>query len=416
MESTKNEVVIVGGGIIGLSCAIAAAKSGAKVKVLEKGIVGFGCSYGNAGWVTPCFAMPLPMPGLLLKSIGWLFDPTSPLYIKPQFSLFMASWMTKFLTSMNEKQATAAIEVLVKISQTTLSEFKLLNEKYTSEFGFEQKGLLMLAQTPGGVNAAVDELKRTERYGVRGKILKPEDVHQTEPALKGDFAGGVHFLDEAHLEPLSAVRVLKKEAESLGVEVIEHCELLDFDFANSRLKGIYTTKGRIEADQFVLAMGAWSKEFAKKVSLSIPILGGKGYSLIFPRLKRQPQIPLMILEKKIAVTPRADSIRVAGTLELVDQDFSVTPTRVKAIYNGALRHLDLPDQARVTEVWRGLRPCTSDGVPMIGRHQQYNNIVFACGHQMLGLQTSLGTGKLVADILQNKTSDLNMKILDPNRF
>jgi D-amino-acid dehydrogenase len=258
--------------------------------------------------------------------------------------------------------------------------------------------------------------KRTEKFGVRGKILKPEDVHVTEPALKGDFAGGVHFLDEAHLEPLAAVKILRKEADSLGGEVIEQCELLDFDFSNNRLKGIYSTKGRIEADQFVLAMGAWSKEFAKKVSLSIPILGGKGYGLIFPRLKRQPKIPLMILEKKIAVTPREDSIRVAGTLELVDQDFSVTPTRVKAIYNGALRHLDLPDQARVTEVWRGLRPCTSDGLPMIGRHQKINNLIFACGHQMLGLQTSLGTGKLVAEILNNKPTDLNLKILDPNRF
>lgn len=416
MDSKKSDVVIIGGGIIGLSCAVALAKSGVKVKLIEKDKVGFGCSYGNAGWLTPCFAMPLPMPGLLLKSIGWLFDSASPLYIKPQMSWFLLQWLMHFLKSMNESQASKAIEVLVLLSQRTLTEFKGLAETDNSELGFQQRGLLMLAETPAGVDSAIDELKRTEKFGVRGKILNPSEILQTEPSLHGDFAGAVHFLDEAHVEPLAAVMSLKKEAQKYGAEIVENCELLDFEASENKIKSIKTTKGQMDSEQFVFALGSWSKQFARSLKLAVPILGGKGYSLIFPKLQKQPQIPLMILEKKIAVTPRENSVRVAGTLELVDQDFSVTSSRVNAIYRGAAKHLQLPSQEHFVEVWRGLRPCTSDGVPMIGRHKKLQNLIMACGHQMLGLQTSLGTGYLVADIFHNRPTAFDLRILDPNRF
>src|SRR5689334_10027022 len=105
-EST--EVLIVGGGIIGIACACELSRRGARVTLIDKGAVGHGCSYGNAGWLTPCFAMPLPMPGMLLKSLRWMFDSQSPLYVQPRASLRLAQWLWRFLRSMNRGQMIAS--------------------------------------------------------------------------------------------------------------------------------------------------------------------------------------------------------------------------------------------------------------------------------------------------------------------
>ena len=150
--------------------------------------------------------------------------------------------------------------------------------------------------------------------------------------------------------------------------------------------------------------------------LRVPILGGKGYAMIVPPLEKQPKYPMMLVEKKIAITPRQNSLRIAGTLELVDQDFSITQRRVKNIEKGAREFLHVPENLQVQELWAGLRPCTPDGVPLIGYHRQISNLVVAAGHQMLGLQSGAGTGLLVADLVEGKKPFVDTAVLDVNRF
>jgi D-amino-acid dehydrogenase len=150
--------------------------------------------------------------------------------------------------------------------------------------------------------------------------------------------------------------------------------------------------------------------------MSIPILGGKGYAMIVPPLTVQPKHPMMLIEKKIAITPRQGSLRIAGTLELVNQDFSITQRRVNAIIRGAREFLSVPEQPDVQELWRGLRPCSPDGVPLIGFSKRLPNLALACGHQMLGLQSGFGTGQLLADLILKGQSDLDRAVYNPNRF
>ena len=138
--------------------------------------------------------------------------------------------------------------------------------------------------------------------------------------------------------------------------------------------------------------------------------------MIIEPLSVQPKIPLMLIEKKIAITPRDVSLRIAGTLELVNQDFSITERRVKAILRGSREFLSVPEKVEMKELWRGLRPCTPDGVPLIGYTKKVNNLMLACGHQMLGLQSGYGTGQLVADLITKGRSDLNREVYNPDRF
>lgn len=415
-EALGMDVTVIGGGIIGTSTAVELAKRGARVRLIDKGSIGYGCSYGNAGWMTPCFALPLPMPGLFFKSIKWLLDPESPLYIKPQPSLLLFNWMTRFLASMNETQARTAIEALVRLSQESLKMYQELSLEYP-EIRFEKKGLLMVAQSKSGLAATEDEMKRVAEFGVPGAKLNADEIKNLEPNLVGEFSGGVYFSEEAMAEPLQVVKALADRARKLGVEIIEQCELLEFNLSSDRkIESLETTAGVFKSDQYVLATGSWSYDLAKKIGLSVPMMGGKGYALIVPKIEKQPQHPIMFLEKKIAITPREKTLRIAGTMEIVHQDFSVTQRRVKAIIKGARQILDLPSDLQVQELWRGLRPITPDGVPLIGQSEEITNLSLACGHQMLGLQSGIGTGKLLAELLTTGKSDLNRPIYHPDRF
>lgn len=407
-----NDIVIIGGGIIGTSLAYELSLKGSKVTLIDKGEVGMGCSYGNAGWVTPCFAMPLPMPGMLLKSIGWLMDPESPLYIKPSLHPSLASWLFRFLRSMNKPLMLQSIKALVDISKYSLNAYEQFHKLHLNSFHFEQNGLLMVSQTEAGLAAAEDERRLVEPHGIPGSFLNADEVRKLEPAIVGDIKGGVYFPKEAHLEPLSVVKTLAEAAIKNGVTIVPNTEVYDFVIENGRLNEIHTTHGTFKADKFVLATGSWSPDLAKKLQLNIPVLGGKGYALILKPLRTQPKIPLMLVERKIAVTPRANSIRLAGTLELVQpNDYSISPKRVNAILRGSKLFLDVPETPEVQELWRGLRPCTPDGVPVIGYSSSINNLMISAGHQMLGLQSAPGSAKLAADLLTNETP-----IFDPYPF
>lgn len=415
MQKKEVDILVIGAGIIGTSVGAELSRRGAKVCVIDKGITGKGCSYGNAGWMTPCFAMPLPMPGMLLKSMKWLLDPASPLYIKPSLSLDLASWLLHFMKAMNASQAQRAVEALVVLSQKSLAEYEKLGQLYP-EIRFQQKGLLMVSRTSAGVRSAVEELNYVKDLGVPGKMLTSDEILAMEPALKEPLLGGVYFSHEAMAEPFLVVQALASEIKKHGGEIIENCEMQDLVVEGSKVTKVVTSQGEIHAKQVVIATGSWSKSLAKLLRLRIPILGGKGYAMIVPPLVKQPQYPIMLVEKKIAITPRAESLRIAGTLELVDQDFSITQRRVENMKKGAREFLHIPDELQVQELWAGLRPCTPDGVPLIGYHKDISNLILAVGHQMLGLQSGAGTGLLVADLTEGKTPFVDLKVLDANRF
>lgn len=392
--------LVIGGGIIGAACADELARRGQAVTLIDRGEIGHGCSYGNAGWLTPCFALPLPQPGMLLKSIGWLLDPDSPLYIQPRPSLDLLRWLTRFVCSMNRRHLHNSANALVELSKYSLAAYRELPT-------FTPKGLLMLAQTEAGLKDAIDEMDLVAQFGVPGRKLDRDQTRQLEPALsRSDFLGGVYFPDEAYIEPLTAVKSLVERARQHGASVLPGTEVFRFHWRNRRIEAIETTHGTLRADAFVLATGAWSGRLAKSLGCRLPMLSGKGYAVIVDEFAPKPAIPMMVIEKKLAITPRQDSVRFAGTLELVGLDESITPRRLDAIYQGGTEFFRIsPPQIR--EVWRGLRPCTPDGVPFIGPLPGCENLVVAAGHQMLGLQTAPATGRLVADLVTKAKPSFN---------
>ena len=409
-------VLIVGAGAIGSATALELARRGVAVTVIDRADVGAGCSYGNAGWLTPSLAFPLPAPGVVRTSLKWLLDPESPLYIRPAASLEWVRWLAGFVRAATHERHERGTAALVPLSRYSLEAFAALDRESPGSFGFSPTGLLLVAQTAAGLASATREAQRMEAHGTVWRALDPAGVRELEPAVTGELAGGIYFPNEAHCEPLAVVQALARAATAAGARFEPQTEVFAFRREGRRLAAVRTTRGWMEADRFVLATGSWSRAHGRQLGFRLPVLGGKGYAIVVDGLPRPPRLPLKVLERRVAITPRAGSTRLAGTLELVDGDESIAPRRVDAIVRNSRTVLDIPEVPHVVELWRGLRPCTPDGLPVIGFAPGYDNLLLATGHQMCGLHTAPGTGRLTADLLTGEQPRFDPAPFRADRF
>lgn len=398
--TTSTDVAIVGGGVVGVACALELARRGASVVVLERDRIGHGCSFGNAGWLTPSQAVPLANPHMLFKSFRWMLDPESPLYIQPRVDPAYLRWLAGFLIASRRSTFERGAAALVTLCRASVDQWESLASRSARPFGFARRGLLAVYESPASRDAAPKAIEVVARAGVRVEAWTADEVREREPAVVGPQVGGAFFPDDAHCEPYEAVRALADEASAAGVRLVEGAEV--FGAASPAVGGawrLFTTQGEVAAARIVLAAGSWSESLGRLFDLRVPILGAKGYSLLLPRAMPHPTRGIYLIERKIAVTPHADALRIAGTLELVRDDMSINRRRVDVILRGAAGVLNLGDPPVVREVWRGLRPCAPDGMPLIGRARGRGDVWLATGHQMAGLKTAPGTALLLAQLM-----------------
>lgn len=396
------DVAVVGGGVVGVACALELARRGTAVTVLERDRIGHACSYGNAGWLTPALAFPLPAPGMIWTATKWLFDPDSPFYIQPRFDLGLAAWLARFLAATGERRFERGTAALVELCRWTVDAWAELAARTPEPFGFQRLGLLAIYEHEAAFAAGRANAERVARHGVPFEVWTADEVREREPAVHGRQVGAYYYPQDAHCEPYLAVRALAAEAERAGARLLEAAEVFDAERRPGGGWRLRTTAGDVEAAQLVVATGAWSKRFGRRLGLSLPVLGAKGYSLVIPRGAEHPTRSLMLAERKLAINPHADALRISGTLELVDEDLSITRRRVDAIVRAARGMIALPDPLPPHELWRGLRPCTPDGMPLIGRARGHADVWLATGHQMTGLKTALGTGRLLAELMHGE--------------
>ncbi len=411
------DVLVIGGGVVGVACARELARRGAAVTLIERDQLGGGCSYGNAGMLTPSLALPLPAPGTIGKSLRWLLDAESPLRIQPRASPELVGWLLRFLASTGRRTFERGTRALVELCHWSVEEYARLAENDVPDFGFRRHGLLAVCETAAGLEGMRRQADLVGRFGVPSRPLTEEEARALEPAIRAPLAGAVYFPEDGHCEPLAAVQALAADAERLGARLLPGTEALDFALVAGRVEGVRTNRGLFRAERYVLAAGAWSKPVAGMLSMKLPVLGGKGYSAVLPPASPQPQRPIMVAERKIAFTPRADGLRVAGTLELVlDCDLSLTSRRLDAILAAARKTIALPERPEIREIWRGLRPCTPDGLPILGPAPRLAKLWLATGHQMTGLKTAPASGRLLAELMTGAPPSFDPSPFDPARF
>ncbi|HMK92749.1 MAG TPA: FAD-dependent oxidoreductase [Thermoleophilia bacterium] len=416
--TTRVETAVIGGGIIGVCIAYALASEGRAVTVLEREdicAIG-GSTHSNAGLLTPSDIYPLASPGALGKGMRWLFDSTSPFYIAPQARPRLGRWLWMFMRASAKERSDRVMPVqraLLRRSADLWAEFAALPGV---DFGYQQRGWLWVYNDEQALEAGVTEAAEAARFGSVSAAWDAGQVREALPNVAPGVVGGVYYAEDGHCDPRRAVEEVARMAAAGGAELRPHTEVLDIEMDGRRVTRLVTTAGVIEADTVVLATGAWSPLLARRLGFDLPIEAAKGYGITVERPADMPELPAYGGSSYVCVTPMGERLRLAGTLELAGLDLGIRWKRVDAIRRGAGMVVAGAERLEPLALWRGLRPCTPDGLPVIGRSPRHDNLIVAAGHCMLGLGMGPVTGTLVADLVAEREPAIDLDPLRVDRF
>ena len=410
-------VAIVGGGVIGLNCAYFLAKSGHRVILVDRQAAEDDrTSTGNAGMIVPSHIEPLAAPGVVAMGLKMMFNPRSPFRIKPRLDGDFVRWNLKFIQSATQANVDRCAPILRDLH--LLSRRLYVDFARDHQFGLVQKGLLMVCQQPATLAAEEHTAQLARKLGMNAESLTPEALRKLEPGVRYEACGAIYFPQDCSLTPGLFLGAMRKELANLGVEM-HFAELVTAIHAeNNRVQALETDQGRIEADEFVVAGGSWSAEICRMAKVPLLLQAGKGYSMTIRPGAKLPSICSLLIEGRVAVTPMGKELRVGGTMEIVGLDESIDKRRVQGIRDAFLSFMPQfsGDDFRGVPIWKGLRPCPPDGMPYVGRFKRLPNLIAATGHGMMGLSLGPATGSLVAQVVSETKPDVDLTLLDPNRF
>lgn len=417
----KRQVVIIGGGIIGLSTAYYCALRGWSVTVVERRAAERdGCSFGNAGMVVPSHFVPLAAPGMVALGLKWMWNPESPFYIQPRLSLELFDWLWKFWQASTAERVRRAAPLLRNLSFASRAAYEELAALPGHDFGLVKKGLLMLCRTPQGLEEEAHTAAQAVALGIPAEVLDAQQTAALDPNVRMSVAGSVYFPQDCHLQPARLVVLLQSQLAAAGAEFLWDSDVTGWvQGENGRLTHLRLSGNReVKGDEYVLCGGSWSPGLARQLGLKIPLQAGKGYSLTLERPRQLPQICAIFSEARMAVTPLGGALRFGGTMEISGLNETIQPRRVQGIIkavNGYYPDFTPADFADIPP-WRGLRPCSPDGLPYLGRTARCPNLTLATGHAMMGISLGPVTGKLVAQVLAGETPTLDLTLLSPDRY
>ena len=412
----QGDVLILGGGVIGLACAYYLLEAGRGVTVLEQGTAGCGSSHGNCGTLTPSHATPLAMPGVIGPALWTLFDPDAPLRIAPRFDPRLWTWLFGFARRCNWNDFRAATRAKAPLLLESRRLIEALIAKESLDCEFESSGTLYVFRDEAEFERSRWLPQALGEIGLPIETLEGAAVDAMEPALKPGAAGGYFNPGDAHLRPNRYVEGLAALVRKKGGTIEEGARIESVAREGTRIARVATGRGDFSGREVVLALGAWSPTLARQVGLDLPIQPGKGYSITYERPKLAPRIPLVLKERSVCVTAWSSGYRLGSTMEFAGYDTSLNRTRLEALRRGAAEYLHEPEGPAVVEEWYGWRPMTPDDLPMLGRAPGIENLVLATGHGMLGVSMSAITGLLVSEVVTGRPPSLDLAPYLVSRF
>ncbi len=417
-------VLVLGSGVVGVTSAYYLAKKGFDVTVIDRQpAVGLETSYANAGQISPGYSAPWAAPGVPMKALKWIFQRHSPLALKPDWSLWQLEWTLKLLQNCNAKSYDLNKERMVRLAEYSRDCLGELRADAGIAYEARTQGTLQVFRTQKQLDAEAKDIAVLSRMGVPFEHLDPAACVKVEPGLvsvKDNLLGGLRLTHDETGDCQIFTTNLAKEAQKLGVKFRQDVTINRLLTSHGKLTGveISTQNGSevLEADQYVVALGSYSRQLMQGMGLDIPVYPVKGYSLTVPIINNDaaPISTVMDETYKVAITRFDNRIRVGGMAELAGFDLSLNPRRretLEMVLNGLF-----PDAGDTSQAlfWTGLRPMTPDGTPIIGKASTvYNNVWLNTGHGTLGWTMACGSGQVLADLLANhqpaiQTDDLSL--------
>jgi len=417
-QTSKGErVVVVGAGIIGIACAHFLSRAGFQVTVIDKGTVAGACSESNCGYICPSHVLPLPQPSAIREALLSILNPRAAFRVKPRFSPAFWNWLWQFTIRCNHKQMKYAGGHLKALLDSSMLEYRDLVSELRLDVQWKDSGLLYVFQTSSGMSRfeKTDQLL-SEEFGVSARRIDGSELPDTDPALKPGLAGGFLYEGDSYVEPALLSKAWSQSLTKTGVTFIENCTFRSIEKAHGRVTHVVTDVAPLPADHVVIAAGAWSAEFAQTLGCRIPIEPGKGYSITMESPELRPRYPMLLPEHHVGVTPFEDSFRLGSMMEFVGFDESIPRHRIEQLKKSAEPYLVEPHTEVVVQEWFGWRPMTWDSLPIIGRVPGIDNAYLATGHNMLGMSLAAGTGKMITELMQERTTHIDSSAFSPARF
>jgi len=416
--SERVDVLVIGGGVIGVSCAYFLARRGVRPVLVERDEIcsRMGSTFANAGLVVPSDVEPLATPGALQNGLRWLLDPSSPFWIRPRLCPHQWSWLRRFRRSCTAERARAGMRPLRELGAASSALFDELTDSDGPPTTYHRNGWLFVYDDRRAYVEAAEAERTARTIGVRSEFVDPATLKERVPQLVGDPAGGVYYPEDGHVRPDRFVAALAERARALGADLRSHTEVLHLAVRDGRIVEAVTSRGYLKPQTVVLAAGAWSPHLTRPLGFDLPIQPAKGYSVTVPRPDGFPELPLYDAGHHVCVTPMGDTLRMAGTLELSGYETTMRPRRLAGIVRGGAALLGAAAEQEPLLLWHGPRPLSPDGLPFIGRAPHQENLVIASGHCMLGLSLGPATGRLVAELVTGERPSLDPEPFAPDRF
>jgi D-amino-acid dehydrogenase len=414
--NNTTDVVVIGGGVIGVCTAYFLAKGGRSVSIIEKGEICSGCSYGNACLITPSHSIPLPGPGVIRQALKWLLWEDSPFLIRPRLDFGLFSWMIRFAMACRKGPLNAAIPVLRDLTRSSLKLFEELIDDEQLSFNLDRRGLMSVYTTEAGFEKGRREAALLTKHGFDSKILDGRQARALEPALVESIAGVVYHAEDAHGDSYRFVQQMAGALRKFEIQIHTQTNAIGWVGDGKGPIRIQTDKGEFIGRDIVIATGAWAPNLVLKLGWRIPIQPGKGYSVTMDCPPVCPVVPLMNMERRVAITPIGQRLRFAGTMEFAGYDLSLKQRRVDSVRRAGEKIIPEIENPKNVERWCGLRACTPDGLPIIDRMPHHKNIYVSTGHALLGYTLGPISGKILSELIIHGRSSTPAKALALDRF
>jgi D-amino-acid dehydrogenase len=413
-----SRITILGGGIIGLFTAYFAQREGFEVHIVDQSDLSNNCSSGNAGMIVPSHIIPLASPGVVAKGLRWLTSKKSPFYIHPRWDAKLLQWCLLFYRHANKRHVEKSIPYLKQLSLLSrLAYTSFIQEHSGEDLGFQPGGLLMLSRSAESHHEEVEAAMLAREHGMEVEIVDKQGLQQFEAMQALHAYGGVFYPEDAHLDSGKLYTYLWNYLKTKGVTFHLNANLKDFHFEGSRLHKVILEDKELVTDSLIVAAGAWSGVLSDRLQLKLPMMGGKGYT--FWQENHPPiQQASILVEARVSVSPYGEKVRFGGTMEIAGTDSRIDPYRLMGIFESIKDYYPefKAETPKLEEVWSGLRPCSPDGMPYIGKTDKWDNIYLATGHSMMGLSLAPATGMLITDLLLNKEPSIPIEAFHPDRF
>lgn len=414
MSSTRH-TVIAGAGIVGLATAAALARRGQTITLVDPAEPGKGCSYGNAGCFSLASIVPVGMPGAWRKVPGWLLDPAGPLSIPLRYALHVAPWVIKLLRSSTEQQVRGIADDLHTLLAPTLEYWRPLAQWAGVPELIQQNGWAVAYESEAAFQGDRFGWQLRAEHGVQIEYLEGQAIRDLEPALAAKFTHMAYLPEQAQcVNPLRLSRALLSTLEGHGVRLVQAC-VQDFLFREGRVATVITDKEHIDADQVVIAAGAFSRPLARLLGDNVPLETERGYHAMVATTQPVLRRPVMSGEGKFFATPMEQGLRFAGSVELGGLDLPPDFRRADILLNkgkAMLPGLEIESTSR----WMGFRPSLPDSKPVIGPSCKAPNAYYAFGHGHVGLTAAAATGEIVADLICGKRPGIDPSPFFATRF